>query len=202
VARGWVALLRGVNLGRRNKVPMAELRDVFEAAGAEAVRTYIQSGNVLFEHAKPDAAKLERAIANAFGVESTVVLRSFADIRRLAGAHPFGKDISNSFVAFLAKKPTKARVTALGELDAGRDRFELVRNDVVLRFPAGYQSATLTGAVLERELGVPATVRNWRTVAKLDELSRAAGPSSRSRSPARRSGGASGGRRAGRRGGG
>jgi uncharacterized protein (DUF1697 family) len=202
MARGWVALLRGVNLGSRNKVPMAELRDVFEAAGAEAVRTYIQSGNVLFEHARPDAAKLEQAIGDAFGVESTVVLRSFADIRRLAGAHPFGKDTSNSFVAFLAKKPTKARLTALGELDAGRDRFELVRNDVVLRFPAGYQSATLTGAVLERELGVPATVRNWRTVAKLDELSRAAAPSSRSRSPARRSGGASGGRRAGRRGGG
>ena len=74
MAPGWVALLRGVNLGSRNKVPMVELREVFEAAGAEAVRTYIQSGNVLFEYAKPDAAKLEQAIADAFGVESTVVL--------------------------------------------------------------------------------------------------------------------------------
>jgi uncharacterized protein (DUF1697 family) len=177
---GWVALLRGINLGSRNKVPMAELRQMFESAGAESVRTYIQSGNVLFEHAKPDAAKLEKEIAAAFGVESIVVLRSFADIRRLAGSHPFGRDTANSFVAFLGKKPTKARVKALDELDVGRDRFELVRNDVVLRFSRGYQSATLTGAVLEKRLGVPATVRNWRTVSKLAELSREAAPSSRS----------------------
>jgi uncharacterized protein (DUF1697 family) len=171
VARGWVALLRGINLGSRNKVPMAELRQVFEDAGAKAVRTYIQSGNVLFEQPKPDAAKLERAIAKEFGVESIVVLRSFADIRRLASAHPFGRDTASSFVAFLAKKPTKGRLKALGELDVGGDRFEVVRNDVVLRFRGGYQSATLTGAVLEKHLGVPATVRNWRTVAKLAELS-------------------------------
>ena len=57
MARGWVALLRGINLGARNKVPMAELRQVFEDAGAQLVRTYIQSGNVLFEQPKPDAAK-------------------------------------------------------------------------------------------------------------------------------------------------
>ena len=151
---------------------MAELRTVFEDCGAQSVRSYIQSGNVLFEQPKPDAAKLERAIADAFGVESTVVLRSFADIRRLADSHPFGRDTSSSFVAFLAKKPTKARLKALAELDVGRDRFELLRNDVALRFPGGYQSATLTGAVLERALGVPATVRNWRTVTKLAELSR------------------------------
>ena len=170
MARGWVALLRGINLGARNKVPMAELRQVFEESGAESVRTYIQSGNVLFELPKPDAAKLERAVAKAFGVESTIVLRSFADIRRLAGAHPFGRDTANSFVAFLAKKPTKTRLKALDDLDVGRDRFELVRNDLMLRFPSGYQSATLTGAVIEKHLGVPATVRNWRTVAKLAEL--------------------------------
>lgn len=170
MARGWVALLRGINLGARNKVRMAELRQVFEDAGARSVRTYIQSGNVLFEQPKPDAAKLERAIAKAFGVESTVVLRSFTDIRRLAGAHPFGRDTANSFVAFLAKKPTKARLMTLDELDVGRDKFEIVRSDVLLRFPRGYQSATLTGAVIEKHLGVPATVRNWRTVAKLAEL--------------------------------
>jgi uncharacterized protein (DUF1697 family) len=170
VARGWVALLRGINLGARNKVPMAELRQVFEDVGAESVRTYIQSGNVLFEQPQPDAAKLERAIAKAFGVESVVVLRSFADIRHLASAHPFGRDTASSFVAFLAKKPTKG-LKALGELDVGGDRFEVVRNDVVLRFRGGYQSATLTGAVLEKHLGVPATVRNWRTVTKLAELS-------------------------------
>jgi uncharacterized protein (DUF1697 family) len=138
VARGWVALLRGINLGARNKVAMAELRQVFEDAGAQSVRTYIQSGNVLFEQPKPDAVKLERAVAKAFGVESTIVLRSFADIRRLAGAHPFGRDTANSFVAFLAKKPTKTRLKALDDLDVGRDRFELVRNDLMLRFPSGY----------------------------------------------------------------
>src|SRR5262249_49800273 len=112
-----VALLRAVNLGKRNKVPMAGLRRVFEDAGCESVQTYIASGNVVFEHAKPDAAKLEAAIADAFGVETTIVLRTARQLKSLVAAHPFGKDTSSSYVAFLAAKPTAAKLRALDGLD-------------------------------------------------------------------------------------
>jgi uncharacterized protein (DUF1697 family) len=160
----WVALLRAVNLGRRNKVPMAELRRLLAAAGYGKVRTLIASGNLVFECVKPTAADLERLIGDAFDVETTVVLRSAAQIRRLVAADPFGG--TNAYVAFLARKPTASALRAL----AGLDEHRLVGSDLVLHFPDGYAAAQLTGAVVEKKLGVEATVRNWRTVVKLAGL--------------------------------
>src|SRR5215211_5632426 len=78
VATRWIALLRAVNLGARNKVPMAELRRLFEEAGAEDVRTWIQSGNVVFSQSKPEATRFEAAIAEELGVRTVIVLRSGA----------------------------------------------------------------------------------------------------------------------------
>ncbi len=170
MAHGWVALLRAVNVGGRNKVSMAELRRVFEDAGCDSVRTYIQSGNVVFEHEAPDRAVLEEAVADAFGVQSAIVLRSARQMRRLAGAHPFGADTSKSVVAFLAEKPKRTDLRALSELDVAPDRFEVVGPDVVMHYPNGYGGARLSAAVLEKRLGVAATARNWRTVTRLAEL--------------------------------
>lgn len=169
--QGWVALLRAVNLGSRNKVPMATLRQVFEEAGGEAVRTYIQSGNVVFAHAAPDPAALEEGVAEATGVSTVIVLRSAAQIRELARSHPFGEDTSRSAVAFLAAEPEPAALGSLTELDVAPDRFALVGPDVALHYPNGFQGARLSPARIEQHLGVPATARNWRTVARLAEMS-------------------------------
>lgn len=170
----WVALLRAVNLGARNKVPMAELRRVFETAGYESVRTFIQSGNVLFEHEAPDRAALEAAVADAFGVQTAIVLRTAAQIRKVAGSHPFGPDTSKSAVAFLAEQPDPAGVRELAKLDIAPDRVKVAGSDVFLHYPNGFQGARLTAALLERRLGVAATARNWRTVARLAELTESA----------------------------
>jgi uncharacterized protein (DUF1697 family) len=166
----WIALLRAINLGARNKVPMAELRQVFEKAGCESVRTYIQSGNVVFEHSKPDRAALEAAVAKAFGVQSVIVLRTAKQVRSLLSSHPFGTDTSKSHVAFLGKKPGRASLRSLAELDIAPDRFEAMGADVALHYPNGFSGAKLTAARLEKVLGVAATVRNWRTVARLAEM--------------------------------
>ena len=146
----WVALLRAVNLGSYNKVPMAKLRDAMAAAGYGDVQTLIASGNVVFDRARPSAAALERLIADEFGVTTTVILRSAGQIRKLAAAKPpFGE---TTYVAFTARKPSPSH---------GLDGV-LVANDFV--FP---RSAGLDGARVEKALGVPATVRNWNTVEKL-----------------------------------
>jgi uncharacterized protein (DUF1697 family) len=172
--QGWVALLRGINLGARNKVPMAELRRLLEEGGYGDVRTYIQSGNVLFTAKASDrgalARRLERTVEDAFGVASRVVLRTWEEIGRVAGSHPFGDDSSKTQVAFLAKKPRAADVRKLEELEIAPDRFEVAGSDVYLHYPNGVQGARLSGALLERQLGVPATVRNWRTVTRLAEM--------------------------------
>jgi len=169
---GWVALLRGINLGGRNKVPMAELRELFEETGCGSVSTYIQSGNVLFTHPAGGrdalARRLEQAVQETFGVSSPVVLRTTAELVRIACSHPFGADTSRSHVAFLDREPADPH--ALESLDVAPDRFELAGSEVYLLYPNGVHGSRLTGALLERRLGAIATLRNWRTVTSLAEL--------------------------------
>jgi uncharacterized protein (DUF1697 family) len=175
---GWVALLRAFNLGARNKVPMTELRSVLEEAGCRDVRTYIQSGNVLFTKPAKDRAalarKLEREIEKAFGVAAPVVLRTFAEIRKVAAARPFGRDVSDTHVSFLVSPPKRAAVRELQALDIAPDCVKVVGENVFVRLPNGVQGAKLTGTLLERTIAVPGTMRTFRTVAKLAEMTEAA----------------------------
>jgi uncharacterized protein (DUF1697 family) len=169
----WVALLRAVNLGARNKVPMAELRERLEAAGYEDVRTYIASGNVLLDGPAGRAAlgkALERLVLDAFGVTTTAILRKPRELAAALEAHPFGSNTSETYVAFLAGRPTRAAVARLEEAAGGAGRAVLAGAEVYLRLPRGVHSAGLSVARVESLLGVQVTLRNWRTVAKLVEL--------------------------------
>ncbi len=172
--RRWVALLRAVNLGARNKVPMAELRALLERSGLLGVRTYIQSGNVLFTSGCGEreslARRLEEEIAGAFGVTTTAILRTFGELQAVAASHPFGPDMSKTHVSFLAARPDARGLARVAELDAAPDRVAVDGSDVYLHYPNGVQGSRLTAARLERLLGVPGTTRSWGTVAKLAEL--------------------------------
>ena len=169
----WVALLRAVNLGARNKVPMAELRELLSEAGYGDVRTYIASGNVLLDGPRKRstvAGELERLIADAFQVETTAVMRTPKELASVVAGHPFGVDTTQSHVVFLSDKPDFRAVRELDAADHSPDRALLVGADVYLRYPAGVQGSRLSAARLERLLGMPGTHRNWRTVAALAEL--------------------------------
>ncbi len=172
----WVALLRAVNLGARNKVPMADLRALLEQAGHASVRTYIASGNVLFETRSRSrakvAAELEALVAEAFGVATTAILRTPDELAAVVAGHPFGDDTSQTHVSFLAAAPDAAAVARLTDADHGPDRAALAGAHVYLQFPHGVQGSRLSAGTLEQLLRVPGTVRNWRTVAKLAELAR------------------------------
>ena len=169
----WVVLLRAVNLGGRNKVPMAELRTLLEEAGYGGVRTYIASGNVLLDGPRSKAAvaaELERLVEDAFGVTTTAVVRKPAELAALVDGHPFGRDTSRSHVVFLARPPAKHALAALAAADHSPDRAAVEGADVYVQYGGGVQGARLSAARLERLLGVPATHRNWRTVSALAEL--------------------------------
>jgi uncharacterized protein (DUF1697 family) len=177
-AHGWVALLRGINVGGKNSVPMAQLRNAFEEAGAADVATYIQSGNVVLTHASSDRAalakQLEDAVRDTFGVSSTIVLRTFAELTKVARAKPFGPDNSNTHVTFLERKPTAAAIKSLADLEISPDEVKVVGSDAFLRYPNGVSGSRLTGPLLERRLGVAGTARNWRTVTRLAAMASAA----------------------------
>ncbi len=165
----WVVLLRGVNLGARNKVPMAELRALLEDAGYGDVRTYIASGNVLLDGPagrKKLAADLERLVLDAFDVTTAVILRKPRELAAVVEAHPFDRP-SDTHVAFLGKQPLNAAAAQLREFDPDA---VLAGTELYLRLPRGVHGSRLSNARIESLLGVPATLRNWRTVVALAEL--------------------------------
>ncbi len=167
----WIALLRAVNLGKRNKVPMAELRALLDRAGYADVRTYIASGNILLDGPADRAAvagELQRLIAEEFGVETTAVLRTPGELADVVSAHPFPDDGDPTYVAFLAAEPATELADRLTAEDHG-DLAVLSGLHVYLRYPRGFHGARLSVIRLEQLLGVAGTLRNWRTVVALAE---------------------------------
>jgi uncharacterized protein (DUF1697 family) len=171
-----IALLRGINVGRNRKVAMADLRKLFAEAGATDVRTYIQSGNVVFDapHKSEEALRkdLERRIEASAGFEVRVMLRTAKAWAHVVDANPFPRvEPTKLHVAFLAAKPTARAVAALRAEDVGSEEVVVAGREAYLHLPAGLARAKLPQAL--RLLETPVTLRNWRTVTKLLELARA-----------------------------
>ena len=174
VLQRYVALLKGVNVGGHNKLPMAGLRALVEELGYGDVSTYIQSGNVLFSGTtEPDASRFVEAIARTFAIDTAVAIRSAADLEGVLANNPFC-DVATAqlHVGFLA-----GETVSLDGVDVVRfipERCCVVGRDVYFHLPRGMGVSKLP-AYLARRLPVPLTVRNWRTVTTLAELSRGPG---------------------------
>jgi uncharacterized protein (DUF1697 family) len=173
----YVALLRGVNLGARNKVSMADLRTLIESLGADDVQTYVQSGNVVFKSGVRSAAKLtgdiERQISAELGLEIKVVLRTDKQLAKIVAANPFAASQSEGtklHVTFLAESPKASLTRALEPEAFEPDEFQVKGREVYLHTPKGYGRSKLSNAYFEKQLGVAGTTRNWNTVTKLVEL--------------------------------
>ena len=170
----YVALLRGINLGARNKIAMADLRELFAGLGAEDVATYVQSGNVVFKAAVPArelAGAIETKIKRDLGLDVVVLLRTPAQLAALVERNPFGESPAKELhVTFLADRPPAARVAQLAPERSQPDEFRVVGREVYLRCPNGYGRSKLTNAYFEKQLALAATTRNWNTVTKLAEL--------------------------------
>jgi len=168
----YLALLRGINVGGNNKLPMATLKTLCEGIGATGVATYIQSGNVVFDLPKATPAvvadALETAIADALGKAIPVVVRTGAQVRATVAAMPYpteGVDPTTLHVAFLAAEPTAAAVAALAATHFPPNEYVVIGQEVHLRAPDGLGRTKLPD--FDRVLGTVATARNWRTVLTL-----------------------------------
>jgi uncharacterized protein (DUF1697 family) len=177
-ANAYVALLRGINVGGNNMLPMKDLAAMFTKAGCSEVQTYIQSGNVVFQADPEVAARIPDVIAKAIAGRSKmkipVVVRTAGDLRRLADKNPFlrrGIDVDKLHVAFLADSPASAAVAALDPKRSPPDEFLVEGGEIYLHCPNGYGRTKLSNAYFDAKLGTTSTVRNWRTVLKLLELS-------------------------------
>ncbi len=169
----WVALLRGINVGRHKRVGMGDLRALLESLGFHDVRTYLQSGNATFTASQGDAAELERrmaaAMATALGLDVKVLVRTAAQLAAVVDANPFpGADPKELHVAFLSAPAPPDTVAGLEPADFAPDQFELGDAVIYLRLPNGLMGSRLPD--WERVLGVAVTQRNWNTVTRLREL--------------------------------
>jgi uncharacterized protein (DUF1697 family) len=179
----WVSLLRAVNLGARNKVPMAALREALSQAGFDSVQTYVASGNVVTRsrHRSPErvAALVHSVVAELTGLEVPVMVRSPADINNVLAANPWPQATHERptlvHVHFLAEQPTPERVEALYADDSAAGSCRVVGREMYVDYVTGVHASRLTPAFFTRRLGVDGTARNWRTVQALADLCRAEG---------------------------
>jgi len=173
----YVAFLRGINLGGKNRLSMTELAAMFAAAGCSDVKTYIQSGNVLFKANARMAARvpaaIQQRIAGRFGYRVPVVLRTAAELAAVARNNPFlssSADIQRLHVMFLDEKPDSRKVAALDPTRSPPDEFRVRGREVYLHLPNGVARTKLSNEYFDRTLATLSTGRNWQTVLKLAAL--------------------------------
>lgn len=174
----FIALLRGINVSGHKKVPMAKLRTLCEELGFANVRTYIQSGNVIFSASEKQMeleAKLERAIAECFGFPVDTLVRAAKDWPNLIRQNPFldacEKEPHLVLLCLSKRPPQKDAVIALRERAKNGERIEFTEGALWLHYAAGIAQSKLSPALIDRLVGSPVTGRNYRTVVKLGELS-------------------------------
>jgi uncharacterized protein (DUF1697 family) len=169
----YVALLRGINVGGKNALPMKDLARIFERAGCKGVRTYIQSGNVIFDApagVSGFAESVKTQIEKQFGYKIPVMLRTSAKLRQIIRDNPFlaaGVPERTLYVSFLADLPAARAVTALDPGRSTPDAFCVPGPQIYLHLPKGVADSRLTNAYFDSKLSTISTARNWATVLKL-----------------------------------
>jgi uncharacterized protein (DUF1697 family) len=174
----FVALLRGINVGGKAMVAMADLRAFFEALGFTGAKTLLQSGNVIFEFkaADPDLIekKLETAFAKKFGRPVEFFVREKSAWEKIIAGNPYRdeakSDPSHLVVLCLKSKPATAACAALKSAITGREIFRAGGTHLYIHYPDGIGTSKFTNAVIERKLGISGTARNWNTVEKIAAL--------------------------------
>jgi uncharacterized protein (DUF1697 family) len=171
--RRYAVLLRGVNVGGRGKLPMADFRQVLESLGHGEVKTYLQSGNAVVASPEPDpgrlAGQIHDALARELGLDTVVMVRTGAELADVMADNPFPSAVAKPpslHVAFLAAEPDRTRAAKLDQAAYAPDEFRFGDRVVYLHLPDGIGRSKLPPAVLGR-LDVAATARNWNTVVAL-----------------------------------
>jgi uncharacterized protein (DUF1697 family) len=170
----YIALLRGINVGGRNTLPMVGLRELAAELGWSEVRTYIQSGNLVFDASGKAAAlevALEKAIAAKFGFAPAVIVRTAAQLNSLAEANPFPKESGKTphwvLLGLTKHEPKSGAAEAIEAKGQAGERVVEAGGGLWFHYPSGVGTSKLTPALIDRAAGSPLTARNWRTMTTL-----------------------------------
>jgi uncharacterized protein (DUF1697 family) len=172
----YIAFFRGINVGGNNPLPMKDLVAILEGTGARKIKTYIQSGNAVFQSAEKNPSQLPQKLAaeikKRHGFEPYILILELEAIKRAIAENPFPEaetDPGSLHLGFLASRPKSPNLEKLSRLKKESERFHLSNGVFYLHAPEGVGKSKLA-ASSEKLLGVPMTDRNWRTVCKVMEM--------------------------------
>ena len=176
----FVSLLRGINVSGQKKIKMEDLKQSFASLGFSFVRSYIQSGNVIFRTDIRDTEEISRLIEKKifedFGFDVVLLIRYAVDYEKILRNNPFLPDRKEEIkylnITFLKNRPEESLVTAISKVSDESEQFVMNDRYIYLYCPNGYGRARFTNSFFEKKLKVPATTRNWNTAMKLLDLSR------------------------------
>jgi uncharacterized protein (DUF1697 family) len=174
----YISILRGINVSGHNLIKMKALQEMYVKLGFTNVRTYIQSGNVVFESEPKQADKLvaiiSEGIRNNFGFDVPVIVITNQLLKDIIAnniyMHDRGEDLSKLHVTFLAAEPLKDLVETINQEKYLPDEFCILPKAVLLFCPNGYGNTKLSNAFFEKKLKVQATTRNWKTIMELAKM--------------------------------
>ncbi len=176
----YIALIRGINVGPHKRIKMADLTKTLDSLDFKNIKTYLQSGNVIFENDSDDTLKIaediEGKIDQTFGFSVNVIIRTKEELENIVKNNPFIKDaniqLDKLHVTFLSDMPDSETISNLDINKDENEKFEIAGKEVYLHCPNGYARTKLKNDVFEKKLNTTATTRNWKTTNKLLEISK------------------------------
>ncbi|WP_019913770.1 DUF1697 domain-containing protein [Paenibacillus sp. HW567] len=176
----YIALLKGINVGGNKIIKMQALKAMFESLGYDRVRTYIQSGNVVFESGETGSALLadtiRAKIIETFGFDASVLIRTLEELEAVIAGNPFElfeeEEYKRLYVSFLEKEPSAQALEQLRPYADGADKLRVVGREMYTLYEVSVSKSPLFKVPLEKLLGTSITARNWNTVNKLAALGR------------------------------
>ena len=168
----YIALLRGINVGGKNKIKMFELKNMFESLNYKNVRTYIQSGNVIFDNEITDTIKLANSIENKinemFGLLVKIIIRTDEEFRNIVKNNPFvnepNMELDKLHVIFMLDKLETDAELLLSIKKEENEKYLINSREIYLYCPNGYGKTKLNNAMFEKKLNTVSTTRNWKTI--------------------------------------
>jgi uncharacterized protein (DUF1697 family) len=173
-------MLRGINLGKNKRIKMDDLKELYKSLGFKDVKTYIQSGNIIFMSENPDpldiSNKIEVKIKEVIDFDVPVIIRTKEEFKRVLEDNPFKKmNDKQLYVTFLSEIPSKnliehIKMNLAHENQVNSDKFSISLKEIYLYLPDGYGNTKLNNNFFEKKLKVSSTTRNWNTVNKLFDI--------------------------------
>ncbi len=172
----YICILRGINVSGKNKILMQDLKALFESMNFKNVKTYIQSGNVVFDakSAKNLETIIQKKIKEQYGFDVPIIIRTVDEITSILTQNPYlnqkNIELDKLHITFLSETPTKENLSKINTYNFEPDVFEIIGNEVYLHCPNGYGNTKLSNTFFEYKLKVTATTRNWKTVNEIAKL--------------------------------